>query len=177
MLFSRPSQFSDARCRGFESLRAHQRQHPFGRCLFLFGYRVCGMLRGGIRTAAKATAACGGSREPKQGPRSQRASPAQGAQPDAGTATRTVPAVLRPGKKPLRGFFRARLGESLQVHPCAAPETGAAFCLPHLPQTGKNKNLSTFCKNTVPILRFWWYNPQKQTIFAHGVEKRMPCVD
>ena len=38
--------------------------------------------------AAQATAACGGNREPEQGQRPQRASPAQGAQPDAGAAAR-----------------------------------------------------------------------------------------
>ena len=36
----------------------------------------------------KATAACGGNREPEQGPRSQRRRSAQGAPADAGTATR-----------------------------------------------------------------------------------------
>ena len=36
------------------------------------------------RIAAQATAACGGYREPEQGRGSQKASPAQGAQPDAG---------------------------------------------------------------------------------------------
>ena len=51
------------------------------------------------RTAAKATAACGGNREPEQGQRSQRRRPAQGAPADAGTATRTVPAVRRPGRQ------------------------------------------------------------------------------
>ena len=40
------------------------------------------------RTAAKATDACGGNREPEQGQRSQRRRPAQGAHADAGTATR-----------------------------------------------------------------------------------------
>ena len=40
------------------------------------------------RTAAEATAACGGNREPEQGQRSQRRRPAQGAHADAGTATR-----------------------------------------------------------------------------------------
>ena len=40
------------------------------------------------RTAVKATAACGGNREPEQGPRSQRRRSAQGAPADAGTATR-----------------------------------------------------------------------------------------
>ena len=84
-----------------------QQAVPFWVLSFLFCIQFYGMLRGRIRTAAKATAACGGSREPKQGPRSQRASPAQGAQPDAGTATRTVPAVLRPGgqKSPCGAFL------------------------------------------------------------------------
>ena len=40
------------------------------------------------RTAVKATAACGGNREPEQGPRSQSRRSAQGAPADAGTATR-----------------------------------------------------------------------------------------
>ena len=53
----------------------------------------------GTRTAAEATAVCGGNREPKQGQRSQRRRPAQGAPDDAGTATRTVPAVRSGGQK------------------------------------------------------------------------------
>ena len=50
----------------------------------------------GTRTAAEATAAYGGNREPKQGQRSQRR-PARGAPDDAGTANRTVPAGESPG--------------------------------------------------------------------------------
>ena len=42
--------------------------------------------------AAEMTAACGGNREPEQAQRSQRTSPAQGAQADAVTASRR-PAV------------------------------------------------------------------------------------
>ena len=59
------------------------RQHPFGRCLFLFCMRFYGVLRGGIRTA------------------------------------RARRLTSRRAKKPLRGFFRARLGES---PPPAAPK-------------------------------------------------------
>ena len=82
----------------------------------------------GTRTAAQATAACGGNREPEQGQRSQRARPAQGAPPDAGTATRTVPAVLRPGrqKRPCGAFLeRGRVpgGLSRQQH-----ATGVESC-------------------------------------------------
>ena len=100
------SEFSDSKGQRFAPPRPQQAV-PFWVLSFLFCIQFYGMLRGGIRTAAKAPAACGGSREPKQGPRSQRASPAQGAQPDAGTATRTVPAALRPGgqKSPCGAFL------------------------------------------------------------------------
>ena len=67
----------------------------------------------GTRTAAQATAACGGNREAEQGQRSQRASPAQGAPPDAGTATRTVPAVQRPRQQHAAG------GENCLILPSA----------------------------------------------------------
>ena len=70
------SEFSDSKGQRFESPRPHQRQHPFGRCLFLFCMRFYVVLRGGIRTA------------------------------------RARRLTSRRAKKPLRGFFRARLGES-----------------------------------------------------------------
>ena len=70
------SQFSDSKGQRFESPRPQQRQHPFGRCLFLFCMRFYGVLRGGIRTA------------------------------------RARRLTSRRAKKPLRGFFRARLGVS-----------------------------------------------------------------
>ena len=74
------SEFSDSKGQRFESPRPHQRQHPFGRCLFLFCMRFYGVLRGGIRTA------------------------------------RARRLTSRRAKKPLRGFFRARLGESPRPH-------------------------------------------------------------
>ena len=80
ILFFRMSQFSDSKGQRFESPRPHQRQHPFGRCLFLFCMRFYGVLRGGIRTA------------------------------------RARRLTSRRAKKPLRGFFRARLGESPRPH-------------------------------------------------------------
>ena len=64
--------------------------------------------------AAEATAACGGNRKPEQAQRSQKASPAQGAQPDAVTASRDA----RPrtaGQKQSCGLFlgRGRVPDSM----------------------------------------------------------------
>ena len=65
--------------------------------------------RAGIeQPAAEATAACGGNRKPKQAQRSQKASPAQGAQPDAVTASRNPMSASRGAKTALRAVFRAR---------------------------------------------------------------------
>lgn len=58
--------------------------------------------------AAEATAACGGNRKPKQAQRSQKASPAQGAQPDAVTASRNPASASRGAKTALRAVFRGR---------------------------------------------------------------------
>ena len=58
--------------------------------------------------AAEATAACGGNRKPEQAQRSQKASPAQGAQPDAVTASRNPASASRGAKTVLRTVFRAR---------------------------------------------------------------------
>ena len=113
IVYHRMSQSSDSKGQRFESPRPQQAV-PFWVLSFLFCIQFYGMLRGRIRTAAKATAACGGSREPKQGPRSQRASPAQGGAARCGH--RNPYSARRPAsrraKKPLRGFFRVRLGES-----------------------------------------------------------------
>lgn len=57
--------------------------------------------------AAEATAACGGNREPEQAQRSQRTSPAQGAQADAVTASRR-PAGRPAGQKQSTGLFLER---------------------------------------------------------------------
>ena len=57
--------------------------------------------------AAEATAACGGNRKPEQAQRSQKASPAQGAQPDAVTASRNPASASRGAKTALRAVFRA----------------------------------------------------------------------
>mgnify|MGYP004484694015 FL=1 len=70
--------------------------------------------RGREQLAAEATAACGGNREPEQAQRSQKASPAQGAQPDAVTASRDA----RPrtaGQKQSCGLFlgRGRVPDSM----------------------------------------------------------------
>ena len=54
------SQFSDSKGQRFESPRPQQAA-PFWALPFLFCMRFYGRQRGGIRTAAKATAACGGS--------------------------------------------------------------------------------------------------------------------
>ena len=58
--------------------------------------------------AAEATAACGGNRKPEQAQRSQKASPAQGAQPDAVTASRNPASASRGAKTAPRAVFRAR---------------------------------------------------------------------
>ena len=58
--------------------------------------------------AAEATAACGGNRKPEQAQRSQKASPTQGAQPDAVTASRNPASASRRAKTALRAVFRAR---------------------------------------------------------------------
>ena len=64
----------------------------------------------GTRTAAEATAACGGNREPEPGPRSQRRRPAQGALADAGTATcRAPPPCVPAGKNGAVDHFRAQV--------------------------------------------------------------------
>ena len=54
----------------------------------------------GTRKAAKATAACGGNREPEQGPRSQRRRPAPRGAGRCGHRNPYVPAVLRSGRAP-----------------------------------------------------------------------------
>ena len=67
--------------------------------------------------AAEATAACGGNRKPEQAQRSQKASPAQGAQPDAVTASRSPASASRGAKQPC-GLFLGRgrwTGGSLNV--------------------------------------------------------------
>ena len=87
------SQFSDSKGQRFESPRPQQRQHPFGRCLFLFCMRFYGVLRGGIRTA------------------------------------RARRLTSRRAKKPLRGFFRARLGESLSFRHGTTLTGVVLFCL------------------------------------------------
>ena len=57
--------------------------------------------------AAEVTASCGGNREPEQVQRSQRTSPAQGAQADAVAASRR-PAVRPAGQKQSSGLFLER---------------------------------------------------------------------
>lgn len=57
--------------------------------------------------AAEVTAACGGNKEPEQAQRSQRTSPAQGAQADAVTASRR-PAGRPAGQKQSSGLFLER---------------------------------------------------------------------
>ena len=57
--------------------------------------------------AVEVTTACGGNREPEQAQRSQRISPAQGAQADAVTASRR-PAVRPAGQKQSSGRFLER---------------------------------------------------------------------
>ena len=59
--------------------------------------------------AAEVTAACGGNREPEQAQRSQKASPAQGAQPDAVTASRNPASASRGAKTALRTVFRGEI--------------------------------------------------------------------
>ena len=92
-----------------ESPRGMRRSAGFrGRCpqrIPLWGLAF-GLHARRTRTAAKATAACGGNREPEQGQRSQRRRPAQGAHADAGTATRKVPAVRSGGQKGSCGAMR-----------------------------------------------------------------------
>ena len=55
--------------------------------------------------AAEATATCGGNRKPEQAQRSQKASPAQGAQPDAVTASRNPASSVPRGKNSPAGCF------------------------------------------------------------------------
>ena len=85
------------------------RQHPFGRCLFLFCMRFYGVLRGRIRTA------------------------------------RARRLTSRRAKKPLRGFFRARLGESPRPQQ-AAPILGAAFFILYEILRGAARGDSNSCK-------------------------------
>lgn len=83
------------------------RQYPFGCCLFYFVYNFTGCCEGGFEQLQRRPppAAEAGSRSRGRGRRGQ--APPKGAQPDAGTATRTVPAVLRPGgqKSPCGAFL------------------------------------------------------------------------
>ena len=134
------------------------------------------------RTAAEATAACGGNREPEQGQRSQRRRPAQGAHADAGTATRkTAPQrrnqqsgglLVSPRESP-RGMRRSAgpdggsLTESVGLLFCCYKGAGAA---PHgTLQSGtdhvifrrrsfRNKTPALFCfteRSIPPMTRYF----------------------
>ena len=87
------------------------------------------------KPAAEATAACGGNRKPKQAQRSQKASPAQGAQADAVTASRNPASASRGAKTALRAVFRVR------EIPCAvrqfAKRKHTANRRRHIEQTGR----------------------------------------
>ena len=63
---------------------------------FCFGGRY------GARTAAEATAACGGNREPRLGPRSDFSKPCQGAAEKSANATRTGASRQIPSRFPTR---------------------------------------------------------------------------
>ena len=68
---------------------------PFGQGLFSWWrYRA--------RTAAEATAACGGNREPRLGPRSDFSKPCQGAAEKSANATRTGTSRQIPSRFPTR---------------------------------------------------------------------------
>ena len=106
----------------------------------------------GTRTAAQATAACGGSREPEQGQRSQRRRPAQGTPADAGTATRIVPAVLRPGRQKRssgpfleRGSLRGLIGGKGDYRPGLGSPRESLRCV------AVRKNLTGATRCTIPF--------------------------
>ena len=75
--------------------------------------------------AVETTAACGGNREPEQAQRSQRTSPAQGAQADAVTASRRL-AVRPAGQKQASGRFLERGGFYASPRICLISATSAA---------------------------------------------------
>ena len=75
--------------------------------------------------AVEATAACGGNREPEQAQRSQRTSPAQGAQADAVTASRRL-AVRPAGQKQASGRFLERGGFYASPRICLISAKSAA---------------------------------------------------
>ena len=114
---------------GFESPMVH---HKIPRtklrgifyCLFLRELPFVHQ-RGREWLAVEVTAACGGNRESEQAQRSQRASPAQGVQADAVTASRR-PAVRPAGQKQSSGRFLER-GES-QMHKKSLLLSAGLFC-------------------------------------------------
>lgn len=75
--------------------------------------------------AVETTAACGGNREPEQAQRSQRTSPAQGAQADAVTASRRL-AVRPAGQKQASGRFLERGGFYASPRICLISAKSAA---------------------------------------------------
>ena len=75
--------------------------------------------------AVEVTAACGGDRDPEQAQRSQRTSPAQGAQADAVTASRR-PAVRPAGQKQSSGRFLERGGFYASPRICLISAKSAA---------------------------------------------------
>ena len=75
--------------------------------------------------AVEVTAACGGDRDPEQAQRSQRTSPAQGAQADAVTASRR-PAVRPAGQKQSSGRILERGGFYASPRICLISAKSAA---------------------------------------------------
>ena len=75
--------------------------------------------------AVEVTAACGGDRDPEQAQRSQRTSPAHGAQADAVTASRR-PAVRPAGQKQSSGRFLERGGFYASPRICLISAKSAA---------------------------------------------------
>ena len=74
--------------------------------------------RGGryrTRTAAEATAACGGNREPRLGPRSDFSKPCQGAAEKSANATRTVASRQIPSRFPTpRNVYQERCRQTIR---------------------------------------------------------------
>ena len=85
------------------------RASDFGQGLFLLRHPLThvGAGRYRTRTAAEATAACGGNREPRLGPRSDFSKPCQGAAEKSANATRTGASRQIPSRFPThRNVYR-----------------------------------------------------------------------
>ena len=90
---------------------------PFGQGLFLLRHPLTHVRAGRYRTrtAAEATAACGGNREPRLGPRSDFSKPCQGAAEKSANATRTGASRQIPSRFPTpRNVYQERCRQTIR---------------------------------------------------------------